>query len=81
MADWDKLLFGSEFASNSTYQETIKGNPFELDLGFIPDGPSFVSGISVTWFSAPANELALELKTMLTHQDNIVESHRKQESV
>jgi hypothetical protein len=78
--NWDKFLFAAEFSYNSTYHDGIKAIPFEVDLGYIPDSPSFVSGMSVIRYNDKANDFINDLKAILKRtQDQLVESQRRQE--
>ena len=81
MNQWDKYLYMAEFAYNSTYHTSIKEVPFKVDLGYIPDGPAYVSGMSIERFSPRAEELANRLKAIqIRIQDELVEFNRKTEA-
>lgn len=80
MMDWDKLLFAAEFSYNSTYQEGIKNCPFYVDLGYVPDGPSFLSSMPIRRYHSRAEDLANELKAILhSTQDQLVITQRDTE--
>ncbi|GME82597.1 unnamed protein product [Ambrosiozyma monospora] len=80
--NWDKMLFAFEFAYNSTVHEATKAIPFFVDLGFVPDGPSFVSGMSVNRFSPAGDEFVNNLRATLSQvQDALVESQKRAEGV
>ncbi|GME76577.1 unnamed protein product [Ambrosiozyma monospora] len=76
------MLFAFEFAYNSTVHEATKAIPFFVDLGFVPDGPSFVSGMSVNRFSPAGTEFVNNLRATLSQvQDALVESQKRAEGV
>lgn len=83
MLNWDKFLFAAEFSYNSTYQESIHAVPFSVDLGYIPDGPSFISPSRIIRYSNKADELVDELRTILqvTQDQLVANQHRHEQQV
>ena len=80
MLNWDKFFYAAEFSYNSTHHEGINSTPFEVDLGYIPDGPSYISPSSIIRYNDQANELSEELKTVLKlTQDQLVKNQHEQE--
>ncbi|TID17214.1 hypothetical protein CANINC_004073 [Pichia inconspicua] len=82
MFNWDQYLPITEFAYNSTYQDSIKMPPFKLAYGYVPDSPKAVNSwdISDERYSSNAEEfIRRALLTLRQAQDNIVEAQRVQE--
>ena len=80
---WDEFLFAAEFAYNSTKQGSIDDIPFKVDLGYIPDSPSWMGGAAYTNFHPRAASImehtkALMLQTKIT-QDQLVHAQHMQE--
>ena len=72
MVNWDISTYGLEFAYNSTVHSTIKMEPFRADYGFVPNSPSFYSGMIVERFSDAGNTHVNRLQTILSQvKDNL----------
>lgn len=77
---WDQWLPVLEFAYNSASQASIKMSPFELDLGYVPSSPAFISPSVGPRFSPSAEELMKELDiTTRFVQDRLVLAQHSQE--
>lgn len=78
--NWDKFLFAAEFSYNSTYHDGIKDVPFRVDLGYIPDSPSYVSTTNVLRWNNSADEFVKELRAiLLSTQDQMVDTQAQTE--
>ena len=80
---WDEFLFAAEFSYNSTKQDSIHDIPFRIDLGYIPDSPSWMGGSALKNFhpraaTIMAHTKALILQTKIT-QDHLVHAQHVQE--
>lgn len=78
--NWDQFLFAAEFSYNSTFQESIQDIPFKVDLGYVPDGPSFVQTVDINRYNSRAEDFMDELKTILKiTQDQLVSNQQRTE--
>lgn len=78
--DWDTLLPMIEFAYNSTYQRSVDGIPFEIDLGYVPPGPAQVNALAPKYNSFAALDLKTKLLGLQRQvQDSLVSAQATQE--
>lgn len=71
--NWDLLTYGLEFSYNSTVHSTIKMEPFRADYGYVPNSPSFYSGMQVERFSNAGYTQVNRLQTIMAQvKDRLV---------
>lgn len=79
---WDVLLPAIEFAYNSTVQSSTKKPPFEVDLGIVPDSPTYSSVWNTKYLNPQAEDLAIAMRSAgLQLKDQLVTAQRQQEEM
>lgn len=82
ISNWDLILAPIEFAYNSTVHASTGKAPFEIDLGEIPDSPTYHSSwhSTKTKFNDNADQLVKHFQAVIAQtKDNLIQAQQSQE--